>query len=85
MNTNEYAWRKCNSTPEQMLWSAVLETALSDALSHRDPSEKDRAIQWFRDGKQHFKMVCDLANYDPGFVQKRVLDLIDGGDSKSIH
>ncbi len=77
MHSQENEWVASSFAPEQMLWSAVLETALSDALSHRDPDERERAIRWFREGGQHFRMVCDLANYEPSFVQKRVLDIID--------
>jgi hypothetical protein len=85
MHTVDEAWRNNKFAPEQLLWSAVLETALSDALTHRDPVEKERAIRWFRDGGQHFRMVCDLANYEPSFVQKNVLSLIKADTPNSIH
>ncbi|MBF0454460.1 MAG: hypothetical protein HQL72_06535 [Magnetococcales bacterium] len=85
MNATEESWSNIHAAPEQMLWSAVLETALSNALTHRDPEEKRRAIKWFEEGGQHFKMVCDLANYEPSFVQKRVLDLIETTHANSLN
>ncbi|MBF0357809.1 MAG: hypothetical protein HQL70_04320 [Magnetococcales bacterium] len=78
------AWSNCSYAPEKMLWSAVLETALNDALTHRDPVERERAIRWFRDGGQHFKMVCDMANYDPNFVQTRVLLMVEANNSDDL-
>lgn len=63
--------------PEQKLWMAVLETALDDALSSKDPVQMEKARRWFRDGGQNFKLVCDLANFDPSFVRKKILPIID--------
>lgn len=85
MDIIESAWRNNNYEPEQMLWSAVLETALNDALTHRDQEEKKRAIRWFKDGGQHFRMVCDLAGYEPSFVQTKVLSLIEAENPQSIN
>jgi hypothetical protein len=80
------AWSKSYYAPEKMLWSAVLETALNDALTHRDPIERERAIRWFREGGQHFRMVCDMANYEPNFVQTRVLMMVEANNSDdSVH
>ena len=62
--------------PEQKLWMAVLETALDDALSHKDPIQKEKARRWFRDGGANFRLVCDLANFDASFVRKKILSVI---------
>lgn len=64
-------------TPEQKLWIAVLETAVEDALAHKDPDEKEAARNWFREGGTHFKFVCDLADFDPDYVRKQVMRLIN--------
>ncbi|MBF0146754.1 MAG: hypothetical protein HQL84_11730 [Magnetococcales bacterium] len=64
-------------TPEQKLWIAVLETAVEDALTHKDPDEKEAARKWFREGGSHFKFVCDLADFDPDYVRKQVMRLIN--------
>ncbi|MBF0447842.1 MAG: hypothetical protein HQL67_06540 [Magnetococcales bacterium] len=85
MDTVQGAWGKPHFTPEQLLWSAVLESALSDALSHRDPEEKARAIRWFQEGGQHFQMVCDLANYEWSFVRKRVLMMVNAHETGSLN
>ncbi len=62
---------------EQRLWMAVLETALNDALSGENPATMETARRWFREGGQHFQLVCDLANFDASFVRKKILSVID--------
>jgi hypothetical protein len=79
------AWSNNKFTPEQQLWSAVLETALNDALTHKDPDERERAVRWFKEGGQHFQMVCDMANYEPNFVQTRVLYMVETEKRKTMH
>ncbi|MBF0108552.1 MAG: hypothetical protein HQL76_05200 [Magnetococcales bacterium] len=64
-------------SPEQKLWIAVLETAVEDALTHKDPDEKEAARKWFREGGSHFRFVCDLADFDPEYVRKQVMRLIN--------
>ncbi|MBF0399501.1 MAG: hypothetical protein HQL90_01895 [Magnetococcales bacterium] len=62
---------------EQKLWIAVLEAALHDALSNKDPSKRQEAREWFRDGGQNFELVCDLADFDAGFVRRKILSVFD--------
>lgn len=69
-------WQPSAITAEQRLWLAVLETAFEDALGHNDPRQKESARRWFLDGGRNFKLVCDLANFDAGFVRKRALSII---------
>lgn len=64
-------------TPEQKLWMAVLETAVEDALTNKDPEEKEAARNWFRQGGSHFKLVCDLADFNPEYVRSRILTLLN--------
>ncbi|MBF0602693.1 MAG: hypothetical protein HQL07_03250 [Nitrospirae bacterium] len=71
MTSNQYP------SPEQKLWIAVLETAVDDALTHKDPEEKEAARKWFREGGTHFKFVCDLADFDPDYLRKQVMRLIN--------
>lgn len=66
-----------NRSPEQKLWIAVLEIAVEDALTNKDPDEKEAARRWFREGGSHFKFVCDLADFDPDYVRKQVMRLIN--------
>ncbi|MBF0461127.1 MAG: hypothetical protein HQL87_07010 [Magnetococcales bacterium] len=56
---------------------AVLETALHDALLSQDPSLMRSARRWFREGGQNFELVCDLADFDASFVQRKILCLFD--------
>ncbi|MEO5355667.1 MAG: hypothetical protein H7835_21070 [Magnetococcus sp. XQGC-1] len=73
METFESAWNDPPKSPEQRLWIAVLDSAVADALFNRDPAQKEDARRWFRDAGYNFKLVCDLANYDYGFVRRCVL------------
>ena len=66
---------------EQKLWVAVLDEALKDALSGETPSKKETARRWFREGGHHFQLVCDLANFDANFVRRKILSIIDKGNS----
>ena len=69
-------WFASAMEPEQKLWMAVLEAALDDALMNKDPYQKEKAQRWFREGGQNFRLVCDLANFDPSFVRKRILPIL---------
>ncbi|MBF0133019.1 MAG: hypothetical protein HQL75_10595 [Magnetococcales bacterium] len=73
METLESVYKEPPKTPEQRLWIAVLDSAISDALFNRNPAQKEDARRWFRDAGYSFKMVCDLANYDYGFVRRCVM------------
>ncbi len=70
-------WLSPSMEAEQKLWMAVLEEALKDALSGETPSRKETAKRWFREGGQHFQLVCDLANFDASFIRTKVLSVID--------
>lgn len=76
MEPSQNIWFAPAMEPEQKLWMAVLETALDDALSNKDPILMENARRWFLDGGQNFKLVCDLANFDPSFVRKKILPII---------
>ncbi|MEO5340307.1 MAG: hypothetical protein H7837_07305 [Magnetococcus sp. MYC-9] len=77
MESSRGFWISPLMEAEQKLWVAVLETALTDALSADNPSRKETARRWFREGGQNFKLVCDLANFDASFVRKKILSVID--------
>lgn len=77
MGTSRGFWVSPLMEAEQKLWVAVLETALNDALSCDNPSRMETARRWFREGGQNFKLVCDLANFDASFVQKKILSVIE--------
>lgn len=76
METYRNCWFDDSMGPEQKLWLAVLETALEDALSSKDPIQMENARRWFIDGGQNFRLVCDLANFDASFVRKKILPII---------
>ena len=77
MEPSQHLWFAPAMEPEQKLWMAVLETALDDALSTKDPIQMEKARSWFRDGGANFKLVCDLANFDASFIRKKILPIID--------
>lgn len=76
-NTIDGSWFQPQRAPEQKLWAAVLEAAVEDALTHKDPDEKEAARRWFMDAGNNFKLVCDLADFDPDYIRKRVLSLLN--------
>lgn len=56
---------------EEKLWRAVIARALADAYQlNCQASDYDRsmALSWLRRGNAHFRLVCALAGYDPGYV-----------------
>ncbi|MEO5341505.1 MAG: hypothetical protein H7837_13485 [Magnetococcus sp. MYC-9] len=77
MESSRGFWVSPLMEAEQRLWVAVLETALKDALSGETPTRKETAKRWFREGGEHFQLVCDLANFDAGLVRSKVLLVID--------
>ncbi|MEO5363220.1 MAG: hypothetical protein H7838_06305 [Magnetococcus sp. DMHC-8] len=82
MESSRGFWVSPLMEAEQKLWVAVLETALNDALSNDNPARRETARRWFREGGQNFKLVCDLANFDPGFVRMKILSVIDREDAQ---
>ncbi|WP_130471756.1 hypothetical protein [Candidatus Magnetaquicoccus inordinatus] len=81
MDSSRGFWVSPLMEAEQKLWVAVLETALNDALSGSNPARRETARRWFREGGQNFRLVCDLANFDPDFVRLKLLAVIDRQDS----
>ena len=77
MDVYQSQWHAAMESAEQKLWVAVLETAFEDAMTSKNPEERENACRWFRDGGRNFRLVCDLANFDAGFVRKRVLAVLD--------
>ncbi|MBF0161493.1 MAG: hypothetical protein HQL88_04315 [Magnetococcales bacterium] len=79
MESSRGFWVSPVMEAEQRLWVAVLDEALREALSGKTPSRRETARRWFREGGQHFQLVCDLANFDASFVRKKILSVIDRG------
>ncbi|MBF0462227.1 MAG: hypothetical protein HQL87_12610 [Magnetococcales bacterium] len=77
MTIFEKWWGEPAMSSEQRLWMAVLKTALHDALSGETPSVMETAKRWFREGGQHFQMVCDLASCDASLVREKALSVLD--------
>ena len=70
--------------PEQKLWQTVVIRALTEATAV-DPygaearQAKHEADAWLRRGGKDFRMVCDLAGFDPHFVRDNyVAGRVDG-------
>lgn len=55
------------------LWRAVLAQAVADAYYEGESISgldgRDLAREWFRFGGRDFRLVCDLAGFDPDAVQ----------------
>jgi hypothetical protein len=70
---------------ERLLWQAVLDTALTDALLARfTPVELRRRLAWFRENNPDFQMVCYLADSDPKTIRSLLLTLLNEGDEHDI-
>ncbi len=82
MDSSRGYWVSPLMEAEQKLWVAVLETALNDAMSGSNSSRRDVARRWFREGGQNFRLVCDLANFDPDFVRMKLLAVLDREDAQ---
>lgn len=61
---------------ERAVWRAVILQMLEDATNHsKKPQEKrhrDQALNWLEGTSEDFKIVCDLAGFEPAFVRKKV-------------
>ena len=64
-----------NKEPEQKLWIAVLAKAFDDAFYSTDNRAALEALSWIRHGID-FNYVCGLADRDPRYVRKRMLDKV---------
>lgn len=71
---------------ERQLWGAVIWRAVSDAVWPGVGAEarfhRDQAREWFRFGGKDFRLVCELAGFDPDFIRDRVLPMIDNPPPK---
>jgi|GEM_PF-2402959 len=65
------------------LWKAVITQALIDAASNSkkriDRLNKIRSIEWLREGGEDFVEVCNMANLDPQYVQRKALEAMNRG------
>jgi mannitol/fructose-specific phosphotransferase system IIA component (Ntr-type) len=70
---------------ERLLWQAVLDTALTDALRARFvPVELRRQLHWFRKDNPDFQMVCCFADSSPDTVRNLLMTLLKRGDEHDI-
>ena len=75
-----------NKSPEQYLWTAVLSTAMYDAIVRKvgavggkislDVEATVDAIIWVLDYDENFKSVCEKAGYDHRYIHKKVIDIV---------
>ena len=67
--------------PEKNLWCSVLKRAIEDASGtvesqhHKATREAIRRATtvWFERGDRDFRMVCEMADFDPDYVQQKAL------------
>ena len=55
------------------LWQAVLLRAVRDALGDheaREPHAQRDAEAWIRGGGRDFRLVCDMAGFDPAHIRE---------------
>lgn len=64
----------------RILWTAVLARAITDALGIATGAQKGTAGRvverharaWLSASNPDFRLVCELAGYDPAYVQRRL-------------
>lgn len=66
---------------EQMLWRAVLCQAVEDANCKSHKIDKKsiglKAKTWLMNDNEDFKIVCDMAGYDPARVRRHIKNIIN--------
>lgn len=66
---------------EQAMWRAVILQMVTDAISRSRKQEARRnrreAVAWLTGNSRDFRTVCDLAGYDPHYLQASVRDMLD--------
>jgi hypothetical protein len=59
---------------EEKMWRAVIDMAISDALSGRiSKSDRRKAFDWIYNGGSYFELACDMANVSPESVRRKFL------------
>lgn len=66
--------RPAKAHGEAALWAAVITQALMDALHRPTTAEatyfKHEATVWLTENNRDFRMVCECAGFDPGYVRR---------------
>jgi len=67
---------------EQLLWCAVINQMRTDALSNSRKAEfrhrRREALAWLTGNSRDFRMVCELAGYDPDYIRERAAQELAG-------
>lgn len=65
------------SDNEQLLWCAVINQMRTDALSNSRKAEfrhrRREALAWLTGNSRDFRMVCELAGYEPDYIRERAI------------
>ena len=75
-----------HTSPERQLWCAVL-LAMTNDLVKASPYSRERheAVRWVGSfPSMHFRLVCDLAGYDPEAVHPILKNLVELPQNKRI-
>lgn len=71
--------------PEAVLWLAVIQQALSDAVSvnkeYRAELDRNSARRWFKLADRDFRDVCIMAGLEPECVRRIALDVMARADA----
>ena len=62
-----------NKTPEEKLFTAILNQAVQDAVStHVDPFNRRAAQHFLTDNQQPFRAICEGAGRDPEYIRRKI-------------
>ena len=62
-----------NSPPEERLFIAVLSQAVHDVFSeHVGKLDRLQAREFLTQNNWHFKLICEFAGRDPGYVTRKM-------------
>ena len=65
------------------LHRAIIERAVSDATTlSKKPDDilyREPALNWIKKGDEDFVQVCENANLNPKYIQKKILEFIASG------
>jgi len=67
--------------PEKDLWVAVLYQAVFDACKGPIDYPRREARNFFVNGGYHFRLICEMAGRNPGYVQEKVKKVIDKNET----
>jgi|TARA_R100000995_G_C3408844_1_gene88382 hypothetical protein len=80
---NSHIFLERKLTPEQKLWKAVLSQGVYEACSEKHRTlpltygEMRSALEWIDLSNRDFRIVCQFAGYNPGYILRKAKNKIN--------